>query len=474
MKSIKIISLLVLLFTILSRLFGFVREIGVASFFGVNHYTDIFFVILIFPIMLSQIIGSNLSVKLIGDLKKEENKMIKQTIDKYFYNGLIIFSIVSLGIFIFNIITVEVPSNSNINSFLWISNISLSISTLFWGMSYLNMGILQADSKFIVCTIAPLLSNVISIIIMFFFQKVIYSIPIAFTISSIVQMVFVSIFIKGHRSLSFSLFRKNFDAQIFKNIIVMVLSSFALQLPLIMERYIVLRLGEGYVTILNLAQKVYQLPTNIIISSLISMIFPLLLRLNGNRRYSNLLIKTIVNICIISAPIISIIYISSPFLVDTFFGKSIKDQEQLNELAMLIKVFGISTALYIIRDLLLKLLFSLDYLMVTIKISIVTTIINIALDIVMIYFFGIIGIPIALIFSLIIFVVLSMKFMNKRGPISKKKFVSFLDFKLVYNVISIICVILLFTNDQIIFSILLNLLNKFKGLKDLFRFLFFE
>lgn len=413
MKLIKYTSLIVLVLTILSRIFGFIREISVANLFGVNSYTDVFFTALIFPIMLSQIIGSNLSVKMIGELKASGEHEKTNIINKYFYNSIIIFLLISVCIVLFNLITIKVAESSGeFNTFLKSCNILLSIATIFWGISYVQMGMLNAEHRFFASSIAPLVSNVLNIFILLIFRDYISSIPIAFLLSAIVQMLFLSWYVKGYVKWEKNLIIKLIDLKIAKYLFIMILSSLFLQLPIILERYIVIGLGEGYVTILNLAQKVYQLPTNIIISSIITIIFPSVLKYIYHQNASNMLYRIIADIFIICSPIVSGIYLFSGYFINILFSDTLNNQ-QLNDLKGLIQIFGLSTTLYIIRDLLLKLLFSLNYSVYAMKISIITAILNIALDVILIYSFGILAIPIALIVNLAVFGVLAMKVINK-------------------------------------------------------------
>lgn len=461
MKYYKVIPFLVLSITFMSKILGFIREISIANVFGVNQSTDIFFTILLLPLLVSQIVGSNLSTKLIGELNKNMNK--ENVVSQFIFNSRIIFMFVTIFICIVNFITLFEILKSESFVFVVLSNICLSVATYFWGMSYVHMGILNSNYKFIATSLAPVISNLINIILIYLFHNSIIIMPIAFLLSAIIQYCYV--LLSSKNSMDFSKSSSNkIDFEIIKNLFSMVAVSFIIQVPTIIERFLLISLGAGYVTLINLGSKIFQLPTNIIISSVVTILFPNILSLIWNKNYTGSM-KNIVKLLTITVPITSFFVLFGNTVIIVLFSKSV-DNSQIHLLNELVYLFSFSIALFILRDLIMKIIFSFDLTRIAIFLAVVTTLINVFLDVILIRFIGIQIVPMALCVNLFSYCGLLVYIFRDKLLLIDWKNINFLP--LLFNLFSVPVIIFFSNKSNINLAIMIFLFSLIVSINSFF------
>jgi putative peptidoglycan lipid II flippase len=439
----KFTSLIILAIVFISRFFGFLREISISNFFGVNDFTDAFFLSLTIPLVVSQIVGANIANKIIADIQKNYDKeKLSSIISSHIVTSAVILFVIGIS-FALSFDFLSPFKDLKLRTYNQYCIYVLSPSIVFWGMSYVLGGILNAHNKFYSNAFSPLISSFITILLYLNYRGDYYFLPIGMTIGSLFQFLFMLYFSRKYiRLLSLKYVRLSISFDLIKLVLPMIFSSIILQVPMILERYIVSGLEEGSITLLNYAQKTFVLLTSILIYSVIAIIYPILLNYIYNKKsqFQELFSSVNQKVLTISLGILIIIFMFIDNMVRILFFNLNMDKFNLSEFGLLIKLFSFSIFLYIIRDLLFKLLFGLKMSSYVLVISTLTSIINILLDVIFVNHFKIYGVALALFISLFFNNILIIRVLYKKGYINKI-FLVYRDRYLLINIILFLCLL---------------------------------
>lgn len=204
LKSTGIVSGL----TILSRIFGFLRDIATASTFGAGIYFDAFSIAFRIPNFLRRLFGEGAFaaafVPVLSSYHTKQDKM-REFINTVCGNlGLVLIIVTGCGIiFAPEIVTIFAPGYRNHQSSYHLAVIMLRITfpyLLFVCLTAFISAILNTNNQYWVGSIAPVILNLSMIFAVYFlapfFQPQILSLAWAVIIAGILQLIFAIIALK--------------------------------------------------------------------------------------------------------------------------------------------------------------------------------------------------------------------------------------------------------------------------------------
>ena len=386
-------SIFISLIGVLSRGFGFIREMIFANNFGLETDFDLYLVGAVLPITISTIIlyiGQNYFVPGFQKL----NSTDKEAASKFYRDSFIIFVgsafILSIVLFLASDLIIKLYiGQASVKSIMLATNIfKIFIITIpFSAAVSIFSALQQAVYEFKYPAISILFLNISLIILLLLFSSKIgvYIIPIGYVTGTIFQ--FIYLFIKSTKILKLELrthinksvkIKSLFESSIITIIIIEAVS----QLYTISDRYFYSQVTSGGIASLNYAYIIYYLPISIISISLATAIFP---KITDAIISSN--VEEIEKIFIDNATINIIIFMPLTFLLvyfgDTFLkiaferGKFI--QESTNITFGALKFYAVSLIFYSTYSVLNKIFYSLNF----IKMLLLLTCLGILLKLVM-------------------------------------------------------------------------------------------
>lgn len=368
-KNIKIIAI----FTILSRILGFIRDFLITRYFGADIYTDMFFVAFKIPNHFRRIFGEgavNSSVvpvlSKINSNNKTEAALAIGNLIFVFGSILLVFTIIGI-IFSKGLILISAPgllSSPHIKMLDLLVKINFSY-IFFIGMAICFMGIMNGHNQFGVSAFSPSLLNIsmiVSIIFLYkFMQPHIYVLCIGVIVGGILQMAFSYWGIKwGKIPIKFSFKLENSTKQMLKLMSVTAISGSVLQIGDMIDTFIASFLKVGSISYLYYSNILFQLPFAIVILAISQATLPQLSKLEKPKLIENTnnLLKIVFNL---SIPITLYFIFFGKDLITIIFqhGKFTPDDTINTSIALTMFMFGflffsqiriLNNAFYALKD----------------------------------------------------------------------------------------------------------------------------
>lgn len=278
-KAYFIISSVTLLGNILSLL----KELLVANYFGITKVMDAFSIASIVPWLVSNTILSCFSVIFLPIFIKHKIKnkgeadLIASIIINYLFISIFI---ISIFIFIFSPLIIKYGfSKLDFETMLLSIKILkiITISIVFLSLSGILSSLLNAYEDFLHPGISNTFITISTILFIVFFTKQlgIFAVIWGFLIGSFFQFIFLIPFIKNKYNHSFN-FKLNHPVikETFKLSLIFILLSFIWSLNQIINRIMASWLPQGSIAALGYAERLFQVPIGIFMSSIATAIYP--------------------------------------------------------------------------------------------------------------------------------------------------------------------------------------------------------
>ena len=260
-------------YTIISRLLGYLRDVLIAIFLGTSFLADAFFVAFRIPNTFRRLFAEGtfnaaFVPSYTSELVKNKSK------SKIFANE--IFNLLFLGLF-FLVLIIEffmpafvsliapgfVKNTENIELVINLTRITFPF-LIFVSLSSFFAAILNSHNKFAVASAAPIILNLVLIVILFFGNylndELIYYLSYGVSIAGLLQLIFLYKFVKKFYVIKFNLKFKitNKVKFFFKKLLPSIFSSGVTQINILVGTIIALFQASA-VSYLYYADRIYQI-----------------------------------------------------------------------------------------------------------------------------------------------------------------------------------------------------------------------
>lgn len=419
-------GIIVAILTIFSRISGFLRELFIASLFGVSELSDSIFFALKFPNLIRIALGEKaffynfvpfFSTKLI-DSKKSAEQFASSIFTILII--LLIILVIFIQLIMPYIMFVFVPGFYTVENKLKVTILLCRITIFYVILASIVVFIgemLNSVGKFAVLAFSPILLNILIIAGTYLssnFASSKVAICCSLIIAGLIQVLFVYINLKkaGIR-LFFRIDRSDKNIKSFgSNLVYSMLSSGASQISNLISQ-IISSFFSGGISILSYADRIYQLPLAIIGISLNTVLLPELSKLykQGLVDKAIILQKKTINIsCFLALPAAVVIGMLSYPIAELVYqhGAFTQENTQKTSLVIAISAFGLPT--YILAKVITPAFYANCDTKTPMKIAVCSSLLNITLSIFFAQFFDYISIVLSNAISLlanIIFVLIA-------------------------------------------------------------------
>jgi putative peptidoglycan lipid II flippase len=322
-----------ILFSIGSKLLGFVREMLIAAKFGSGIETDTFFIALaatgLFTSMFTQSLNTTL-IPILSDIERHEGTEGKK---KYINNLLNIVTLISVVLVLFGwsfapmIIKLIAHGFEGAQFDLAVTMMRIGMPVIiFSGIVGIYRGYLQSESMFIESSISDFPFNLTYIIFLIFLSTLLGIKGLMITsVLAVLSQIFIQI--PSIKKLRYAYeFRMNFKDPNIKKILYLVLPvlvSVAINdLNKIVDRSLASTLVNGSISALNYSARLNSIVLAIFITAIATVLFPLLSNAAGYKTYDRfkklvrngvnvvliITIPTTIGIVVLSGPIVELIF----------------------------------------------------------------------------------------------------------------------------------------------------------------------
>ena len=401
-------------FTLISRIFGFIRDIIFASFLGTGLFADVFYVAFRFPNTFRRIFSEG---ALNSSFVPVYSKLIDQTDNNNNANIfagnvsllLILISgviVIMAEIFMPSFLGILAPGfleNSEKFDLLVSSSRIIFPFLVLITMCSIYSAILNAHGKFALSAAMPIVLNIVLILSVFithyFENNVLTVLSTGVIVAGFLQIGILSLSLKQNKiEISFlKSFYINGLRKFFKLFIPSLFSSGVLQINILIGT-IIASYQASAVSYLYYADRIYQLPLALIGIALGIALLPMLskkIKLGLKDEVSQIIEKTIIYGLLLAIPASVALYIMPNIIMEVLFERGSFDEISTISTAKALKFFSLGLVAFILTKILTPIYFANERPNPPLVFGFITVIINIILSILLFKNYGFVGIAIA-------------------------------------------------------------------------------
>lgn len=446
---------IILLFvTVLSILFGFIKESIIVSSMGISRETDLFVFSTNLPILIFSSIGTVISttfMPIFTDIRInysiEESNSFSSSFMKYII--VICLAIVAISeLFPKLIVKVMAPGLINVEQSEFVIRVIMP-SIIILAVLYVFIGILNSYNRVIITSAVQIPMHVTIIISVLFVYKAfgIKGAIITLLLGSIIQVLLFYIPVNrlGWKYCKKTKMTNKFTKQALVMIAPMAIGVMAMQINSVISSNIASRLEEGSMTIINLANKLNTASYSAIGYLVVILIFPILSEYAAKKDINginNSLEKGIKISFLIILPIMVLMIMLGEDIIKLFFESNNFNGDNIEKTTNVLIAYSCGLVFWGIKDILNRAYYSLKETKISMVNGIITVIVNIILSLLLIQKFNIVGLAMANTGASMISVVLlirNLKLINiKLNSRSILKFASKLCISATIMIISVV------------------------------------
>lgn len=435
--------------TIISKILGFGREIVLGSIYGTSIYSDAYIVSMNIPNVIFVSIGAAIAttfIPLYHENEKNSGKKKSLEFTNNIINIVIVISIiVSIFILIFTEPIVKIFAmgfkDEALNITVKFTKIMI-FGILFIGLTNIFRAFLNIKGEFVIPGLTGLPFNIIiilSIILSYKIDPVLLAIGTLIAMASECLFQIPSAFKNGYRYVP----KINFNDDNLKKIIWLtgpVFIGIAVnQVNAMVDRTLASTLVEGSIAALNYANRLNGFVLGLFITSISSVIYPMLSRLSiekNLKEFKSTVLDSVNIIILIIIPIsVGAIVLANP-IVSLLFERGAFDNNATQMTSVALAFYSIGMIGFGLRDILGKVFYSLKDTKTPMLNGAMAMVLNIILNIILIRHMGHAGLAFATsISSIICIVLLFISLNNKIGYFGQKEIVKTLVKSLISAII---------------------------------------
>ncbi|MEZ0535873.1 murein biosynthesis integral membrane protein MurJ [Caldicellulosiruptoraceae bacterium PP1] len=399
-KKITKTAFLLIIVTMFAKVFGFLREVVLGSFFGTSYKKDALLASQLVPGVLFASIMASFSTTFIPLYNEISVREGKERSKKFVNNSISLIFFVASIISIFGIIFSNQIVNITVAGFdlekkvLTANLLKITfVYIIFLGINYIFQGYLQSNEKFIIPALTSLPFNAIIISSTFLANKYdIYGVAVGYVLGYLSMVIFQLIFIlkNGYKpKIKIDFLNDQYIKKMFKLIVPVFIGSSVMSLNSFVDKYLASHLQEGSISALDYADRLNGLVYGIFSSSIVTIMYPYLSRFFAGKQHDQFrkyLTMSINILIILMIPISFGMFLLNKEIVEVVYQRGAFNQKSTILTAGALTFFSIGYLGYSIRDILSRTFYSIQDTLTPMKNGIFAVFINIFLNIILVRF----------------------------------------------------------------------------------------
>lgn len=362
---------LIMIVILLSKVFGFLRDVIVAKYYGATLVSDAYFYAYQIPALAIVILGgmggpfhsATVSVfsKIIKNFNSKPEPEVKKLFNTYETFSILIFGAIALICFFFPeqvmniIISQATPELSGLASYHLKIMSPVILIGAFLGLYY---GILVTHSKFLIPNIAPSMLSVgiIGTLVLTGGDDNGFYLAIGTTIGALLQLLMQTpVVMKLGYTFKpvFNFFHNKSFNDILELLMPAFLSSTIGQIGIYVDIFFASGLAQGQWTAYGYANRIFQFPVGLMLSALLVPLFPLFSRLVGEKKFDEVrhyFNKGVGSLIFVGTFVMIYIFLERIDLISLALERGAFDYKATLMVANVLFVISLSIIPYMFRD----------------------------------------------------------------------------------------------------------------------------
>ena len=415
-KNAKTIAL----FTLLSRILGYLRDLFIAVYFGASIYTDMFFIAFRIPNSLRRFLGegavNSSIVPVISKLDEEEKPKAVWNVILWF--SLLLLMVTVLGI-VFSKALIALFALGYMHNDLMDRLVKMVFPYIFFiGLTVLLTGILNSFKRFAIPAFAPSLLNIsiIASIFLFFkaFPNPVYALCLGVIIGGVLQLLAVTFdFTRLRLPLNITFKMESSTVEVFKLMGIAALGSSVMQISSMADSFVASFLTSGSFSFIFYANRLFQLPFAVFSIALTQGTLPDLSRMNDSELSNSTQMLSHFVVFYSSLVTLYFLFFSFDVVKLIFMHGRFSLTDALN-VSLALKIMIASFAFFSLSKIISNAFYSQKDAKTPLKASIWASSVAIVLSFVLGFKFGFVGLAVSMSISGFVNFVVLYNFFNKR------------------------------------------------------------
>ncbi len=426
-------SLLLTGFGLLSRGFGFVREVLFANYFGMTSQFDVYLVGAVIPLTLNTIIlylAQNYFIPAYNNVRQKDKNLIEKFVQINFLLFVIGGIILSGILYLFSKDIIGIYLQDTQKELLLTTQLIFKIFLLsipFNAITAFLIANLQLKFEFRSPAYSQLILNISFLALLLIFKNSfgIYIIPIGYVLGSLIQMIFLLKRSKFRVNFLYSFsFIRDFYKFIPRTLLTIILIESVGQLYIIADRYFFYAVPVGGIAALNYAQTVFLLPISILSVALSTALLPKFSHfksMNLIAKLENSFNESIMVIVAIFVPITIIFIFYGDIILKILYERGKFTGANTNTTYQALVFYSISLLFYAVYSIINKMLYSYGLVKKLLYVTLAGIILKISLNFLFVGKLGQNGLALSSSISYIFFSITSMLLMYNAVVFKNKK-----------------------------------------------------
>lgn len=415
----KKVAMKIMLITLISKFFGFARDIALSYFYGASSVSDAYLISLTIPDVVSSFVITGIATAFIpmyNQIKERDGSERVETFTNNLINSL---TLISLVLYVISLLfTPQIVklfasgfTDSTIEIAIRLTRISV-ISILFTGLIALSTGYLQNRDNFVMPALIGFPLNLIIIVSIYISTKTSYYVLAVGLVIATASQLFImlpSVYKEGFRYKLRVDFKDPDLLLMIKIAVPVIIGSSINQINVLINRTIASNVAVGGISALNYAYMITFFIHGLFVVSIISIIYPSISRMATVKNYEGMkhsIVEAIKAVSLIVVPASFGAIIFSKQIVDLLYGRGQFELDAIKMTSSALACFALGMIFVAIREILSRAFYAMQDTRTPMINASIGVVVNIALTPVFSYFLGVGGLALATSVSAIVTVVL--------------------------------------------------------------------
>ncbi len=404
----KLTSIFLMILTIIAKFFGLFREKALAHFFGIGAMSDIFLVAFSLPLIFSNVLTGAIANSFIPVFNKANEDKGEDTANGFMSSAInyigIFSAILSLLLIIFARPLVKLMAmgfvEESFETAVYFTRLAM-VSVFFTSVFSVFKAYLQIKRNFFISVSHSILMNLILIFGLYYGNKtgnrniIGVFIPLSFILQYIIFLPFIK---KNGFTYSPKIEKNEYLNQAINSVVPIIISSSVIELNFLVSKSVASVLFSGAISALNYAYKLQSFITGIILTAIITVVYPQMAKsgaegdmegLDKTTRdalsmLSVLIIPAAIGLFVLAKPIVSLLFLGGEFTLS-----------DVDITANVLRFYALATVGISAREVLSRVFYTVNENKTPLINSVEMVVINLVLSIVLSRFMGIEGLGLA-------------------------------------------------------------------------------
>lgn len=470
MLKVKRIASLSILFAVLSKLTGFLRDVFLSYFYGTGSITDAYMIAYTFPLLIVGLLGEAIGtgfVPLFTKIKEKAGEQASYIFANKLINIVLIFtSIIVLVFLLFKsyILKMIFPGLDKETFDLAIKFTQITIWCIYFlFLVDIFIGLAQIHHQFLRISFLSIPMNLFIILSFYLSEKFSTNmLPIGIVIGILSQTLLFPDQIKKifkNFKIQIDIYDKNIK-NIFLLSLPVLLGVSINQINGIVDMNMASSVQKGGISIINYSNRINTLFHGVVALTIANICYPILASYVNKKQFLQLNItvnKVLKVLTIVCLPATLLIMFYAKEIVTILYGRGSFNQDDIYHTSNVLRLYALSILPIAYREIIVRIFYSYGNTILPVYSSIIGVIINIILNIILSKYFGLPGLALASSIAAVISTIMLISLLKRKvKDINLVQFIKDFFKIIVLSIISLIPVVLL--DDQFVLGNLFKMM----------------